>query len=72
MKKLEADVFQGIVAVEDFNEETRVLSDAKGLSVDDFIDELSRPFDGVIGWNASDTDIKKILEAEYTIAGIKN
>lgn len=71
-KKIEADVFHGIVVVEEFNEKTRVLSDIKGLSVDNFIDELSRLVYGIIGWDACDEDIQKILKQYYTISGIEN
>ena len=66
-KKIEADFFHGIVVVEQFNDRTRVLSDIKEFSIDDFIHELSYLVDGTIGWNASDEDIRKINECYYTV-----
>lgn len=69
MKKLEASTVTGLQVVDQFSPETKILPGGV-LEVEDFINALSRPFDGTIGWEATNEDIAKIIDADYTITGL--
>lgn len=66
MKKLEFNCEKGIEEVCDFGKDTEIWNEKRTtLTIHDVIDHISRPFDGTIGWIATEEDMKVLREAEY-------
>lgn len=64
LTKIEFNAITGIEFVAEFAKDTVVWK--KGiLDIQDVIDHIGRPFEGTIGWEATDEDIRALKEAEY-------
>lgn len=64
MKKIEFSAIDGIEFVDTFGKDTKVWK-KDILTIQDVIDHISRPFDGVIGWEATEEDIEALKDAEF-------